>query len=123
MTAHRRLDSASHNRKSFYVERDLLYCIACEKSLDHSRQDSLDKHIIGKRTKDRAKKLAPNAKRLRTMLTTFPVPNPARLANLTLIQDFIMALAAAKIPLNAVNIPEIRNFLRTHVKSGGAIRE
>ena len=123
MTAQQRLDSASHNRKCFYVERDLLYCKACEKSLDHSRQDSLDKHIIGKKHKDRANKLAPNAKRQRTLLTTFPVPNPARLANLTLMQDFIKALTAAKIPLNAVNIPEFRNFLRTHVKSGGAIPE
>ena len=51
------LSSSSQNRETFSIEENFLLCKACEKKIDHSRQDTLEKHLASTTHIENKKKL------------------------------------------------------------------
>ena len=99
--------------------RNELECNLCGKVVDHTRQDSVDKH---KDTDMHIRNKAnPPTMVQQSLFTTMPIKTTARLANAIVVCDWIRSCAAANIPLNASNNPQLRHFFRNHVKIGGAI--
>ena len=62
-----------------------------------------------------------SGKSQKTLHTTFPIPNVARLENVSLIRDWVGACAASNIPFNVTDNAVMRNFFRERVISGGSI--
>ena len=98
--------------------RNELECNLCGKVVDHTRQDSVDKH---KDTDMHIRNKAnPPTMVQQSLFTTMPIKTTARLANAIVVCDWIRSCAAANIPLNASNNPQLRHFFRNHVKIGAA---
>ena len=106
---------------NFSAEKAQLFCRYCSVGTDHSRQSDLNAHLQSD-TPKKHKSTPMEKKQVQgTLFTTFPVPNEARLDNLTLITDWVRACAGSKISLNAASSSLMRNFLLKHVPYVGSI--
>ena len=97
---------------------DKLFCIACEKTIDHSRPSSLDNHLEG--AKHLAAKRLKEKKNLqgRRQLTLNDTNTSAELRT-EITQDFIAVCCEADIPMNKAS--KLVPMFRKHARNGGAI--
>ena len=100
----------------FYADGDILFCQVCSKVIDHSRQGTINRHNA---SDVHMKKLAP--KKQTTIITTMTAQTTAKIENLALVSDFVRKLTAANLPLNTADNPQVRTFLKSHIRCGGAI--
>ena len=107
------------NQADFYADGGILFCKSCSTPVEFSRQSNLAQHISSQGHKKRA--ILPPAKKQKTLTTTFPVPNSAKLAKLSFITDYHRMLIATNTPFNTVNNPLTQKIFQSHVKSGGAL--
>ena len=87
--------AAKRGNETFYAEGDTLLCRVCCKIIDHSRQSTLDRHKKSdSHVKNKSKGIIQ-----KTLTTTFPVPNQAKLENVILINAWVRTCAATNAPL------------------------
>ena len=75
----------------FRAEGTKLFCRVYSTAVDYSRQSVLTRHI---KSESHKKNIAKPSKTQKTVHTSFPVPNVARLENIALVTNWIRACAA-----------------------------
>ena len=94
----------------------------CEKAVDHSRQDSLEKHKKFKKHSEKIQQEKENNEKQQTIETSFRVSTEAKLTNIKTIQSFVRFLNAGKIPFNVAGTQETKKFGQTFVPGGLALK-
>ena len=119
VTAKKRASQSGN--EDFYADGDILFCRVCSKAIDHSRQGTINRHKASDVHINNKKKLVP--KKQTTIIRTMNAQTTAKLENLALVSDFVRMLTAANLPLNTADKPQVRTFLKSHIRCGGAIRD
>ena len=109
------------NNPDIYADGNVLFCKPCSKALDHRRLGTIKRHLKSTGHIEKSQSSNTTAKRQKTLQTSFCVQTEARFENIKTVTAFVKMLASANIPFNSVNNPHVREFLREHVKGGGAI--
>ena len=92
-----------NNSEHFYVDGDTLFCKTCAVSIDYSRQSCLEQHLKTQLHEKNAKSEVP-AKKQKTLTTTLPVENTAKLAKLKVVTDYVRVLVSTKTLLHLWNL-------------------
>ena len=109
-----------NNSEHFYVDGDTLFCKTCAVSIDYSRQSCLEQHLKTQLHEKNAKSEVP-AKKQKTLTTTLPVENTAKLAKLKVVTDYVRVLVSTNTPFNTVDNEVFREFCKKHIVGGGSI--
>ncbi len=106
-----------------YEDGGKLFCIACNKVIDHVRKSTVESHLLSAAHAKRKSELdnEKKTKKQKTVPTMFAANTIAQQERADVTLDWVKACTATNIPLSKSDNPELRKFLRTRVKNGGAI--
>jgi len=117
-------------KDTFCVEGDLLWCKVCDVPVHHVRRQTVLDHVRSqKHDSKRAKRQAemdasstgPAPKCQATITGAHQRVTAASAAKEKLVLDLVEAFMSANIPLDKLDNPKLREFLKTSVKGGGGV--
>ncbi len=111
---------------NFTSEGGMLWCKLCNVTVDHIRRQTITDHINSKRYGDRIKRQAEDAagppnKKQATIPGCNDRATAASAAQEKVVMDLVAAFMAANIPLEKLDNPTLREFVKLNVKGGGAV--
>ena len=113
-------------KENFHCDSGILFCTSCNKSIDHTRRQTIVDHSSSAKHKAAEKKRLNScsdvpAKKQCTVSGLFKQQSIAKEHRSSVIHDFTSMLVQANIPLEKADHPAVRQFLSAHVLNGGAI--
>ena len=113
LTAGKHLQEGN-NKDHFYISPNYankLFCKSCEKTIDHSRPESLEKHLKTETHKKAKQAKIDRNQQGRRQATLNDAVSAAQLRN-DIAQDFIAVCTESRIPLNKAEklIPFMRKY-------------
>ena len=125
------IERAKEFPDDFYEDSGYLFCKYCQKSISFDRVSTIrdhvksDKHDALKRKATQGEpndeSQAPLPKRQTTINKTFNNASTSKELRDNVIDDFVLALISANIPLQKADNPVLKGFLMKHVRNGGSI--